>query len=56
MLTDLGIGGIALALAAQKTLEDLFGGITITESNTASGIRYLRQTYAGPFPILPFSI
>jgi len=29
MLTGLGIGGIALALAAQKTLEDLFGGITI---------------------------
>jgi MscS family membrane protein len=29
MLAGLGIGGIALALAAQKTLEDLFGGITI---------------------------
>jgi MscS family membrane protein len=28
-LTGLGIGGIAIALAAQKTLEDLFGGITI---------------------------
>jgi MscS family membrane protein len=29
MLAGLGIGGIALALAAQKTLENLFGGITI---------------------------
>jgi len=29
MLAGLGIGGIALALGAQKTLEDLFGGITI---------------------------
>ena len=29
MLAGLGIGGIAVALAAQKTLEDLFGGITI---------------------------
>jgi MscS family membrane protein len=29
MLAGLGIGGIALALAAQKTLEDLFGGITV---------------------------
>jgi MscS family membrane protein len=28
-LAGLGIGGIAVALAAQKTLEDLFGGITI---------------------------
>jgi MscS family membrane protein len=29
MVAGLGIGGIALALAAQKTLEDLFGGISI---------------------------
>jgi len=29
MIAGLGIGGIALALAAQKTLEDLFGGIAI---------------------------
>jgi MscS family membrane protein len=29
MLATLGIGGVALALAAQKTLEDLFGGISI---------------------------
>jgi len=29
MLAGLGIGGIALALAAQKTLEDLLGGIAI---------------------------
>ncbi|HWF67092.1 MAG TPA: mechanosensitive ion channel family protein, partial [Acidobacteriaceae bacterium] len=29
MLAGLGIGGVALALAAQKTLEDLFGGIAI---------------------------
>ena len=28
-LAGLGIGGIAIALAAQKTLENLFGGITI---------------------------
>lgn len=28
-LTGLGIGGIAIALAAQKTLENLFGGIMI---------------------------
>ena len=27
LLTGLGVGGIALALAAQKTLENLFGGI-----------------------------
>jgi len=29
MLAGLGIGGIALALAAQKTLEDFFGGLSI---------------------------
>ena len=29
-LAGLGVGGIAVALAAQKTLENLFGGITIT--------------------------
>jgi len=29
ILTGLGIGGIALALAAQKTLENLLGGITL---------------------------
>ena len=29
VLTGLGIGGIAIAFAAQKTLENLFGGITI---------------------------
>ena len=29
MLAGLGIGGIALALGAQKTLENFFGGITI---------------------------
>jgi MscS family membrane protein len=29
LVTGLGIGGIALALAAQKTLSDLFGGIAI---------------------------
>jgi MscS family membrane protein len=29
ILAGLGIGGIALALAAQKTLENLFGGITL---------------------------
>lgn len=29
MLAGLGIGGIALALAAQKTLEDVFGGLTL---------------------------
>ena len=29
LLAGLGIGGIALALAAQKTLEDVFGGISI---------------------------
>src|SRR4029077_17543280 len=28
-LAGLGIGGIAVAFAAQKTLENLFGGITI---------------------------
>jgi len=28
-LTGLGIGGIAIAFAAQKTLENLFGGIMI---------------------------
>ncbi len=29
LVTGLGIGGVALALAAQKTLTDFFGGITI---------------------------
>ena len=29
LITGLGIGGVALALAAQKTLSDLFGGISI---------------------------
>jgi MscS family membrane protein len=29
LITGLGIGGIALALAAQKTLADLFGGLSI---------------------------
>ena len=29
MLAGLGIGGIALALAAQKTIEDLFGGFAL---------------------------
>jgi MscS family membrane protein len=29
-LTGLGIGGLAVAFAAQKTIENLFGGITIT--------------------------
>ncbi len=29
VLTGLGVGGIAIALAAQKTLENLFGGIMI---------------------------
>lgn len=34
MLAGLGIGGVALALAAQKTLEDLFGGISIITRET----------------------
>ncbi len=34
MVAGLGIGGIALALAAQKTLEDLFGGISIITQET----------------------
>jgi MscS family membrane protein len=34
MVAGLGIGGIALALAAQKTLEDLFGGISIIMRDT----------------------
>jgi MscS family membrane protein len=34
MLAGLGIGGIALALAAQKMLEDLFGGISIISRET----------------------
>ncbi len=29
LVTGLGIGGVALALAAQKTLSDLFGGLSI---------------------------
>lgn len=29
LITGLGIGGVALALAAQKTLSDLFGGLSI---------------------------
>ncbi|MGD0443001.1 MAG: mechanosensitive ion channel family protein [Edaphobacter sp.] len=29
LLTGLGIGGVAIALAAQKTLADLFGGLSI---------------------------
>jgi MscS family membrane protein len=34
MLTGLGIGGIALALAAQNALQDLFGGISIIVRDT----------------------
>jgi MscS family membrane protein len=34
MLAGLGIGGIALALAAQNTLADLFGGMTIISRET----------------------
>jgi MscS family membrane protein len=34
MLAGLGIGGIALALAAQNTLQDLFGGISIISRDT----------------------
>jgi MscS family membrane protein len=34
MLAGLGIGGIALALAAQNTLADLFGGISIISRET----------------------
>jgi MscS family membrane protein len=34
MLAGLGIGGIALALAAQNTLQDLFGGISIIMRDT----------------------
>jgi MscS family membrane protein len=34
LLAGLGIGGIALALAAQKMLEDLFGGISIISRET----------------------
>ena len=34
MLAGLGIGGIALALAAQNALADLFGGITIISRET----------------------
>jgi MscS family membrane protein len=29
ILAGVGVGGIAIALAAQKTIEDLFGGITV---------------------------
>ncbi len=36
MLAGLGIGGIALALAAQKTLENLIGGITLVMDETAA--------------------
>jgi MscS family membrane protein len=36
MLAGLGIGGIALALAAQKTLENLIGGITLVMDKAAS--------------------
>jgi MscS family membrane protein len=34
MLTGLGIGGVALALAAQNALQDLFGGISIIVRDT----------------------
>ena len=36
MLAGLGIGGIALALAAQKTLENLIGGVTLVMDKAAS--------------------
>jgi MscS family membrane protein len=36
LLTGLGIGGIALALAAQRTLENLIGGITLVMDEVAS--------------------
>ena len=34
MLTGLGIGGVALALAAQNTLQDLFGGVSLIVRDT----------------------
>jgi MscS family membrane protein len=36
MLAGLGIGGIALALAAQKTLENLIGGVTLVMDKALS--------------------
>ena len=36
LLAGLGIGGIALALAAQKTLENLIGGISLVMDDAAS--------------------
>jgi MscS family membrane protein len=38
ILTGLGVGGVALALAAQKTIENLFGGVAvITDRPVAIG-------------------
>jgi MscS family membrane protein len=36
LLAGLGVGGIALALAAQKTLENLFGGLTLLADRPVS--------------------
>jgi MscS family membrane protein len=36
LLAGLGVGGIAVALAAQKTLENLFGGITLLADRPVS--------------------
>ena len=37
VLAGIGVGGIAVALAAQKTIENLFGGISIRRPPRARG-------------------
>src|SRR6202041_1910326 len=36
LLTGLGIGGVAIALAAQKTIENLFGSVAVVSDQPVS--------------------
>ncbi len=47
ILAGLGVGGLAIALAAQKTVENLFGGVSVISDRPVGGWRRLplrRQT------------
>jgi MscS family membrane protein len=47
ILAGLGVGGLAVALAAQKTIENLFGGISVIGGSASFGGRRLplRRSY-----------
>jgi hypothetical protein len=44
ILARLGVGGIAIALAAQKTIENLFGGVSIITDRAGIGGRSLQDS------------